>query len=756
MTVDEHSPDRQHNAGVQKTTFCRICEPLCGMIATVEDGRLTALRPDKDHPLSAGFACQKGIAFSEIVNDPDRVTTPLRRTGPKGRRSADGGFEPVSWDEAMSDIAARLADIHRRHGSGAIGWYFGNPGAFSYSHTLSLGMFMFGFGLGLTGGSRRRALHVFTAGSQDVNNRFVASQLLYGSPLALPVPDVLRADLLVVIGANPVVSHGSVLTVPRIRDRMHDIVERGGRVVVVDPRKTETAAQFEWLGIVPDGDAYLLLSLLAVMFGEGLVDRGRLARQADGGVWLEQLARPFTPEATAPRTGIAPDVVRALARDLARTQRAAVYGRVGTSIGENGTLTTYLLDAVNLVAGNLDVAGGSMFGRMGLPGERWLGKAAGALLRTIYSRRRSRIGGFPSVLGSEPAAVMAKEITTAGRGQVRALLVSAGNPALSVPNGNELETALESLELMVGIDLYVNETLAHCDYVLPAATMYERDDFPLPFQTLQPTPFRQATESVIAPVGQARPEWEIIEDLTSRLALRTPGLALLAAIRKALSLFGFRLTPRLLVDAIIRLGEAGDRFGMRRGGLSFSRLTTEHPHGMVLAPHLREGVLADTVVYRGGRARLRHDDIAAEVAKLARRQAPDGYPLRLIGMREARSENSWMHNAPLLMRGERTQHARVHVDDAAAANVVDGDIVRISSEHGEIEVPVFVTKDIVAGVVAVPHGWGHQGTAGWRLANRAGGANVNKLMSSNPDDIEALAGMARLTGVPIRIERVTS
>ena len=730
----------ERKAGVEKTTFCRICEPLCGMIATVEDGRLTALRPDKDHPLSAGFACQKGIAFSEIVNDPDRVTEPLRRT-------AGGGFEPVSWDDAMSDIAARLADIHRRHGSGAVGWYYGNPGAFSYSHTLSLTTFMLGFG---------PKLHVFTAGSQDVNNRFVASQLLYGSPLALPVPDVLRTDLLVVIGANPVVSHGSVLTVPRIKDRMHDIVKRGGRVLVVDPRKTETAAQFEWLGIVPDGDAFLLLSLLHVMFGDNLVDRARLGRQAEGGVWLEQLARPFSPEDTAARTGIDPDTVRTLARDLVRTDRAAVYGRVGTSIGENGTLTTYLLDAVNLVAGNLDVAGGSMFGRFGVPGERWLGKLGGALLRTIYSRRRSRIGGFPSVLGSEPAGVMAKEITTGGRGQVRALLVSAGNPVLSVPNGTELETALESLDLMVGIDLYVNETLAHCDYVLPAASMYERDDFPLPFQTLQPTPFRQATEPVVAARGQARAEWEIIDDLSSRLGRRTPGFAMLAAARKALSLFGVRLTPRLLVDAVIRLGEAGDRYGVRRGGLSFARLTAEHPHGVVLAPYLREGVLDDTVVYRGRRVRLRHEEIAAEVAKLARRESPEAYPMRLIGMREARSENSWMHNAPLLMRGERVQHARIHVDDAAAASIADGDIVRIASEHGEIEVPVLVTKDIVAGVVAVPHGWGHRGTGRWRLANAAGGANVNQLMSSDPDDIEALAGMARLTGIPIRVERVAS
>ncbi|HYZ66673.1 MAG TPA: molybdopterin-dependent oxidoreductase, partial [Mycobacterium sp.] len=637
----------------------------------------------------------------------------------------------------------RLTAIHKTHGSGAIGWYWGNPGAFSYSHILGLNTFMLGFG---------PPLHVFTAGSQDVNNRFVASQMLYGSPLALPVPDVLRTDLLVVIGANPIVSHGSVLTVPRIKDRMHDIVKRGGRVLVIDPRKTETAAQFEWLGIIPDGDAFLLLSLLHVLFGENLTDRAALARQADGVAWLEALAQPFSPEATAPRTGIDPDTVRALARDLARSPRAAVYGRVGTSTGENGTLTTYLLDAVNLVAGNIDKPGGSMFGTFGMPGERWGMTALGALLRAAYHRRRSRIGGFPSVLLSEPAGVMAKEITTPGRGQVRALLVSAGNPVLSVPNSDELEAALDGLELMVGIDLYVNETLAHCDYVLPAATMYERDDFPLPFQTLQPTPFRQTTEAVVAPAGQARAEWEVIDELTRRMWRRTPGLVALAAARKALSLFGIRLTPRLLADAVIRLGEGGDLYGLRRGGLTFSRLAADHPHGKVLARNLRAGVLRKVVVYRGGRVRLRHDEIAAEVDALSRRRVPDGYPMRLIGMRETRSENSWMHNSPLLMRGDRIQAARMHVDDAAVANIVDGDRVRIASPDGEIELPVIVTKDIVAGVVAVPHGWGHKGTGGWQVANGAGGANVNRLMSSAPEQLEKLAGMARLNGVPVRVE----
>lgn len=707
------------------------------MIATVEDGRLVALRPDKDHPVSQGFACPKGIAFADLHNDPDRVTTPLRRTVT--------GFEPVSWDEAMTDIAARLGDIHRRHGSGALGWYFGNPGAFSYSHQLWLNVLLLGMGL---------RSHLFTAGSQDINNRFVASQLLYGSPLALPVPDVLRTDFLVVIGANPIVSHGSVVTAPRIRDRMHDIVKRGGRVLVIDPRKTETAAQFEWLGIVPDGDAYLLLSLLQVMLSENLANRAAIAAQADGLDWLERLAAPFTPEATEQHTGIAPDTVRTLARDLVATPRAAVYGRLGTSVGRHGTLTTYLLDAVNLVAGNLDRAGGAMFGTFGMPGERLMMKALGGALRFVYRRKRSRIGGFPSVLLSEPAALMAKEISTPGPGQVRALFVSAGNPVLSVPNGEELVAAMRGLDLSVAIDLYVSETAAQCDYVLPATTMYERDDFPLPFQILQPTPFRQATEAVVAPAGQARPEWAIIDELSRRLADRTPALRALQVTRKALGLFGLQLTPRLVADAVIRLGAGGDRFGLRRGGLTFRRLARENPHGVVLAPNLAAGVLPTVVVYRGATMRLVHDGIAAEIGALGRRTDPDGFPLRLIGMRELRSENSWMHNVPLLMRGERTQTALMHVDDAADLKLSDGDRIRVRSPYGEIELPVTLTKDLVAGVIAIPHGWGHGGTGGWQTANGAGGANVNQLMSSAPEDLESLAGMARLTGVPVAVAPV--
>ena len=728
----------------EKPTYCRICEPLCGMVATVEDGRLLKLRPDADHPLSKGFACPKGIAFAEVQNDPDRVLHPLKRL-------PGGGFERVSWDHAIGDVVTRLRAVHDEHGPSGIGWYFGNPGAFSASHTIWLAAFMLGLG----------SPHLFTAGSQDVNSRFVASHLLYGAPLIVPVPDLARTDLLLMLGANPLVSHGSVLSAPRIKEELHGIVARGGRVVVVDPRRTETARAFEWLPVIPDGDAWLLLSLLHVLFEEGLADTAALARQASGSDWLRTLAQPFAPERTAAHSGVEPARARELARALASTPRAAVYGRTGTCLGRAGTLTSFLVDAVNVVAGNLDREGGAMLGTLGIPGERWLLKLALALGPLGYDKRRSRVGGFPEVLGAEPASTMAKEISTPGPGQVRALFVSAGNPVLSVPNGDELEAAMAQLDLCVAIDFYVNETNAHADYVLPATTMYERADFPLPFQTYLTTPFRQATEAVVAPAGEAREEWEIIDDLMRGMARRAPALAAIELARRGLRLLGRRLGPQLLTDVVVRLAEGGDRFGLRPGGLTLRRLVERHPHGKVLAPHLRAGVLRRVVLHRDRRVALEQPAIAEEVARLRARAAEDGgdFPLRLIGMRELRSENSWMHNAPLLLRGGRRHMARMHPDDAAAIGVSEDATVRLTSAHGAIELPVTLTDDLRPGVVAVPHGWGHKGTGTWREANAAaagGGVNVNLLTSSEPRDLERLAGMAHLNGVPIRAEVVAS
>ncbi|MEE3851700.1 molybdopterin-dependent oxidoreductase [Gordonia sp. LSe1-13] len=723
-----------------KVTYCRICEPLCGMIATVENDELVSLRPDKDHPLSKGFACPKGIAFTEIVNDPDRVLHPLRRT-------PDGDFEEVSWETAMADIGERLRDVHKRHGSSGIGWYFGNPATFSTGHTLWTATFT-----NLLG-----TPHVYSAGSQDVNQRFVASHFLYGNPVAAPIPDINRVDLLVIMGANPVVSHGSVMSSPRIREGLNAINARGGRVIVVDPRHTETAREHEWLPIVPDTDALLLLSLLHVMFDDDLVDEEALRRQATGVDTLKRIVAEYSPESTTSRTDVAADVVRELAHALVTAERAAVYGRIGTSLGRTGTLTTALLDTVNLVAGNLDVVGGAMFGDLGIPGQRVGVTALQRVPTFTWSGRRSRIGNLPQVLGTAPASVMAKEITTPGRGQLRALFVSAGNPVLSVPNGAELSAALDELDLMVSLDIYRNETNAHADYILPATTMYERGDFLLPFQALFTTPFKQATDPVISPRGEAREEWTVINELVAALSKSVPMMGVLHVMNTVSSRIGRTWNPERLSDLVIRMGLGGNRFGLRRGGLTYRRLVRDNPHGTVVADNLEPGQLRDTIVHRDRKIHLDEPELLAEFNRLVADTDPR-LPLRLIGMREIRSENSWQHNAPMLLRGGRTHAARMHPDDATERGIAEGDLVVVRSAHGQIELPVTLTDDIKAGVVAVPHGWGHNGSGGWTRANSAaateigsGGANVNALISSDPADLERLAGMANMTGVPIEV-----
>jgi anaerobic selenocysteine-containing dehydrogenase len=710
----------------EKVTYCRICEPLCGMVATVEDGRVTRLRPDADHPLSRGFACPKGIAMAEVQNDPDRVVHPLRRRD-------DGSFERVTWPEALDQIGARLARIRREHGGDAIGWYMGNPAAFSYSHPLWVKAFLDGVG----------SPHWYTASSQDVSNRFAASAFLYGSAYLLPIPDLARTDFLLVVGANPLVSHGSVMSAPRVKDQLHAITERGGRVVVVDPRRSETARAFEHLAIHPDADAWLLLSLLQVIFEEGIEDGAALERQARGADFLRELCSPHTPSQVEGRTGVPAAEIARLARDLATAERAAVYGRTGSCLGRNGTLVSFLLDSLNLVTGNLDREGGMVFGDSPLPFEELLER-----LGVGYDNGRSRIGGFPEVIGALPASLMAKEITTPGKGQIRALFVSAGNPVLSVPNGDELEAAMEGLDLCVAIDLYLSDTARHADFVLPATTFLEREDFPLPFLGLFTTPFIQMTEAVVEPRGEARQEWEIIEEIAERIGVVPSSVP---ALRR-LGRLGVKLSPRRLVELGIRLGPRGDLFGLRRGGLNPRRLS-ESPHGIVLADHLAGGVLARKIRHRDKRVRLDPPEIAAEAERLLSRNGDQAeFPLRLIGLRELRSHNSWMHNSELLMRGGRSHAARVHPEDAAACGIEDGEPCRISSAHGSIELPARVTDEVKRGTIAVPHGWGHRG--GWRLAAAAGGANVNLLSSSDPEDLERLAGMAFLNGIPVRLERV--
>jgi anaerobic selenocysteine-containing dehydrogenase len=462
---------------------------------------------------------------------------------------------------------------------------------------------------------------------------------------------------------------------------------------------------------------------------------------------LRELAMAHPAEQTEVHTGVAAVAVRRLARDLARAESAAVYGRTGSCLGRNATVVSFLLDALNVVTGNLDREGGAVFGDPPVDFER----LATMVNLATYDRVRSRIGDLPEVLGSLPASVMAKEMTTPGKGQIRAFFVSAGNPVLSVPNGAELEAAMAGLDLSVAIDLYVSDTSRHCDFVLPATTMYEREDFPLPFLSLFTTPFINMTDAVVEPAGEARQEWEVIDAIAKRAGVVPSSLRLLRWAGRA----GIRLTPERLVDLILRAGPGGDWFGLRRGRLSVAELR-RNPHGIVLGSELAGDVLRKKIRHRDKRVQLDPPEVLADAATLAARNGHDpNFPLRLIGLRELRSHNSWMHNSPLLMRGDREHTARIHPEDGAAVGIADGDACRVTSAHGTVELPAKLTDEVKRGTVAVPHGWGHRG-GGWQVANGAGGANVNALASSDPEELERLAGMAHLNGIPIRIEPVAT
>ncbi|MEW6476829.1 MAG: molybdopterin-dependent oxidoreductase [Actinomycetota bacterium] len=709
----------------ERITFCRICEACCGMVATLEGGRVTKLRADKENPFSDGYICPKGPAYLEVHNDPDRVLQPLKR-------QPDGTFTPVPWDEALDDIAGRLRALLDTHGSDSVGWYVGNQIAFNYSAFFWILGFM----------AAIKSPHFYAAASVDINNRWAASAVLYGHPLTNPIPDLEGSDFLFLVGTNPFVSHGSMWTVPRIRERLLAMQKRGGRVIVVDPRRTETAEAFEHLPIRPDGDAWLLASMLHVIFAEGLADEAALAAQTTGVDVLRRFVAAFPPEATEARTGIPADQVRQLARDAAGAKAAAFFGRCGASLGRHSTLVVYLLDALTLVTGNFDRPGGLVFGRPMISSE----KIAHQFKLDTFGRRRSRVGGFPDLLGTVPIAVIPKEITTPGSGQLRALLISAGNPVTSAPNRAEWEDALPKLDLLVSMDFYVTETNRHADYILPATTFLERDDYPWFITGHMTPPYAVWTDAVEAPRGEARPEWWVVAQLGRRLKVEPSAVPAVRALGK----LGIRLPPAKAIDLFLRTGPEGDFYGLRPKGLSLKKLRRE-PRGRLLADRCDTGVLGKRVFHKDRLVHFDHPEIRRAMDRFTADVDEDPeFPLRLISLRELRSHNTWFHNVGKLMR-ERRQYLRIHPKDAAEVGVEEGDAVAVVSKTGRVEVPVRITDEMTPGVLALPQGWGHRG--GWRTAVEAGGANYNDLTSSDPADLD-VSGNAVYNAVPVRLEPV--
>ncbi|QKG57945.1 molybdopterin-dependent oxidoreductase [Hymenobacter sp. BRD128] len=694
---------------------CNLCEAICGLEITHQDGRILRIAGDKADPLSRGHICPKALGLQDIYEDPDRLRRPLRRTAT--------GWEEVSWDTALDEVATRLRAVRAAHGPHATAWYAGNPTVHNSGTQLSMPGFLKALG----------SRSLFSASSVDQLPHHFAAWQLFGHPLLLPVPDLDRTDYWLILGANPLVSNGSLMTAPDVASRLRAIQARGGRVVVIDPCRTETAARAdEHHFIRPGTDVFLLLAMVHTLFAENLVRPGRLADCLDGLAELAAAAvADFAPEQVASRTGMAADTTRRLARELAAAGRGVCYGRVGVSVQEFGGLCLWLVSVLNALTGHLDEPGGAMFAT---PALDLLGKPQ-AYER--YDRYRSRVRGVPEFMGELPVACLAEEIRTPGPGQLRALVTSCGNPVLSTPNGGQLDTALASLDFMVSIDIYLNETTRHAHYILPPATGLETAHYDVSFHALAIRNTARYSEPLVEKTAEQRYDWEIFEGLRQRLETGDAYDPATAAPPE---------NPEAKIDLGLRYGAYGP------AGLSLAALRAQ-PHGVDLGP--LQPRLPHTLRTAGQRINLAPPLLLGDLARarqaLAAPLALAPEQLLLISRRELRSNNSWMHNLPRLIKGRNRCTLHLHPTDAAARHLTAGQLVRVRSRVGSIEVPIELTEAVMPGVVSLPHGYGHQ-RAGLRLAvaSQHPGASLNDL--TDDQRLDALTGNAALSGEPVWVE----
>ena len=725
--------------------ICPICEACCGLELKIRDGKVTSIRGHDADKFSQGFICPKGAALKELHEDPDRLRVPLVKR--------DGKFIEASWDEAFAEIERRLPAVQARHGRQSVAMVIGNPSAHK------MGLLLYFPKLGKALGTH----NFYSASTLDQMPKQLSAGLMFGHWLSIPVPDIERSDFLLILGANPMVSNGSLWTVPNFRGKAKALQARGGRIVVVDPRRTETAGVADrHLFIRPGADAFLLLGLVQVLFAEKLVRLGRLAEHTAGLAALEDAVRDFTPERVATRCGIAAGDIRTLARDLAAAERAAVYGRLGTCTQEFGTLTSWLLDVLNVLTGNLDRPGGAMFPKAPAFAANTMGKP-GQGRGIVIGRRKSRVSGAPEVFGEFPISCLAEEIETAGEGQVKALIVVAGNPVLSAPNGPRLAAAFDRLEFMISLDIYLNETSRHADVILPGISPLEESHYDVAFPQLSYRNQARFSPPVFAPPADRPAEWEILLRLAA-IAEGRGAAADVAALDDAhaaedigrlagpnaaavLQAVAAGRGPERMLDLALRSGPYGDLFGQKPEGLSLAKLAAT-PEGIdlgPLAPRIPEVLRTPSGKIELAPAMLL-DDLRRLRADLAR-PVPD---LVIVGRRQVRSNNSWTHNLPILAKGPFRCTAQVHPADARRLGLRDGGKARITSGNRAIEAQVELCEQMMPGVVSLPHGWGHD-LPGARLTLAAGrpGANLNALFDDAWRD--PLSGNSVLSGVPIEM-----
>lgn len=710
-----------------KPTFCRICECGCGTIAEVEDNVIRAIRGNPAHVVSRGHVCKKGATFHEIVHSPDRLRYPMKRTG--------AAWERISWDLALREIGARVKRLVRDHGGDSIALYAGSGSGFSLLHPIYAKGFIDGIG----------SKSVYAAASIDCSNKFAVARLMYGSPLIQTFPDLEHIRCLIMLGANPVATNMSFAGVPDIVNTLKGLSARGARVVYINPRRTESAkVAGEHYFIRPGTDRFFLLGFARELIVKNGVDRGAVDAHVKNYDLLREVVWPWTMEKVAAVTGVPAAAMEGLVDSYVSAKSSALYCSTGINMSGDPSTCFWLLEAINAISGNLDRRGGTIVGR-GLVDFPRLSRGSFAAGGTT-----SRIGGFPQVMDSFPCAVMHDEILEPGPGQIRGLFVSGGNPAVSFPDSARCEAALGSLDLLVSVDIFRNETgnLAH--YLLPATTFMEHGDINYIFQSMlgvYPVPVLNYSDAVIAPDGEQRDETRIYADLARACGARLFGSRLFQWLNDAPWPGGRRLmSPENIF-----------RFLLRVSGKSTLGKMRKRPEGLLLGPHRPGSFLGARVLTADGRV----DCAPRELVEAARGldAAYDGEMkargrIKLVNMREPLSFNTYLHNAPSLMKGNRRgNRMRISPEDAARAGLADGDLAEVASETGSIRIPVIITDDMMPGAVAIPHGWGHERADGITVAQKNHGVNVNILTPSGARTVDPVSGMARLAGIPVTVKK---
>lgn len=712
------SPSATGTSAPRKTLgVCNLCEAICGLELTIETGpqgeRVTGIRGNEADPLSRGHICPKGVALADIHSDPDRLRTPIKKV--------DGEWVETSWDDALDLVADNIAKAVNTHGKDALGIYLGNPNAHS------LGSATHGIRLVKAFRTRNR----FSASSVDqIPHQFVAS-LMFGHQLMIPITDIDRTSYFLVFGANPMASNGSLMTVPDFPNRVRELKRRGGKMVVIDPRRTETAkVADEHFFVRPGTDAVVLLAMLHVLFADGLT---RPAAYVDGVDRVHELVADFTPEYAASVSGVAAEDIRRITHEYAAADGAAAYGRIGLSTQGFGSVCQWALNCLNALSGNLDREGGMLFPE---PAVDFVKR--GLIGRGHFDKYRSRVRNAPEYGGELPVSVFAEEIETPGDGQVRAVLTIAGNPVLSTPDGKRLADAFDKLDFMAAVDIYLNETTRHADVILPPTTALERDHYDIVFHGLAVRNTARFTPAALPKPKGTRHDWEIFRDLTLRIQARLDRKPPLAArLRERLVL---SMSPTFLIGMLLRTGGRTTISDLRR-----------HPEGVDLGP-LRP-TLPDRLQTRDKRLPLAPEVIVADLARLREAMAvmasgpEDG--LVLIGRRHQKDNNSWMHNTDRLTKGKARHQLLMHPDDLAARGLTDGSLVAVSSRVGSVTVEVAAADDMMPGVVSLPHGYGHQ-VDGTRMgqASKVVGVSINDL--TDPERLD-VSGNAALSGVPVTV-----